>query len=103
MNRQIPIFKTNGNYLGFVNNDFLFSRDGVYLGWLEGNFVWDKSGNFRGSLMDLSAHHYILSNKFAVPPIPKTPIIAPITPPLPPPPSNIAAAPAPFGLLDAFN
>lgn len=96
------IFRSNGNYLGFLSNGYLFSRDGEYLGWVEGTFAWDSTGQFRGVVTEINNKKYILKNIFLIPPIPKIPKIPPI-PPVPPTP-QINAMPIilPMGFKDAF-
>jgi hypothetical protein len=94
------IFKTTGVYLGFIKDGNLFSRDGEYLGWVEGTHVWDKAGRFRGQLWN--GNKYIISNRFAVAPVPRPPKPVPPSTPLPAPPANIAAVPLPTGWLDSF-
>ncbi|MEK7613802.1 MAG: 4-fold beta flower protein [Patescibacteria group bacterium] len=95
-----PIFRSNGIYIGFISSDgILFSRDGEYLGWVEDDFVWDSKGKFRGQLWN---NRYIILNKFAVSPIPRTPRLAPLNPIIPPPPVNIPAVALPTGWSDAF-
>ncbi len=98
----IYIFKSNGNYIGFVSDNNIFSRDGVYLGWIENKLVWDAKGNFRGQLFNINNHNYILKSSFSIPPIPRIPKISPI-PPVPPiPPINILPITLSIGYEDAF-
>lgn len=94
------IFRSTGQYLGFIVNGYLFSRDGEYLGWVEGNFVWDKSGQYRGSFTNDGK--YIVRNIYTVLPVPRAPRPYPITPSLPAPQANIAPIVLPIGLVDAF-
>ena len=100
---QIFIFRTNGFYLGFLQAGNLFSRDGVYLGWLEGVFIWDASGQYRGQLVQIGGYYYILKNMYAVPPIPRVPRFATISPTLPPPPINGVPISPPIGYKDGFE
>lgn len=72
------IFRSSGQYLGFIYNDNLFSRDGIYLGWLEGDNVWDSNGSYRGKLVPISGHYYILKNEFVISPIPRIPKLSPL-------------------------
>jgi|GEM_PF-2286163 len=95
------IFLSDGRHLGFIEGNFLYSRDGVYMGWLEGEIAWDKDGNFRGVLTSLQGNLYILNDKFAISPSPRTPkvngnVVAPN------PPANIRAIMLPTGLVDGF-
>lgn len=97
------IFKSNGQYLGFVDDaGNLFNRDGVYLGWNEGQYVWDKNGKFAGSLLVVDGNKFIIKNVFTVPPVPRIPKTTPATPPLPTPKANIPAIQLPVGFIDAF-
>lgn len=97
------IHTTQGNYLGFISGNNLFSRDGEYLGWLEGDIVWDKKGNYRGKVHTLNGNNYILRSTFSINPIPRIPRIPPI-PTIPPiPPLNILPIIVPLGYEDAFN
>lgn len=96
------IFKTNGNYLGFIYNNNIFSRDSVYLGWIENNLVWDTQGNFRGQVSKIANNHYILKNSFSINPIPRIPRIQPIPPVPPVPPINIMPIILPIGFVDSF-
>jgi len=96
------IFKSNGYYLGFIQNSFLFSRDGIYLGWIEGQYVWDAGGKFRGMIVNMTGHNYILLNQFVIPPLSKSPKAAPGVPSLPLPEANIPPVNLPIGWVDAF-
>ncbi len=96
------IFKSSGIYLGFISNGFIFSRDGIYLGWLDGEFAWDTDGKFRGIIMKQNGNRYIVMNKFAVPPVPRSPRPEPAKPVLPNPPANIPPIPLSVGYKDAF-
>jgi hypothetical protein len=94
------VFKSNGAYLGFIENGNLFSRDGVFLGWIEGIHAWDSTGRYRGQRWN--QNKYIIVNTFALPPVPRPPKQTPTPPPLPDPPANIAAIVLPTGWKDAF-
>lgn len=94
------IFKSTGHYIGFINNNSLFSRDGEYLGWVEGNFVWDCNGIFRGILS--KDGRYILKNVYTISPISKPARPNPVHPVLPVPVANIAPITLPIGFVDAF-
>ena len=67
------IFKSSGQYFGFMDNGNIFSWDGQYLGWREGGYIWDVSGQFRGEVKKIDGHCYILKNMYALPPLPKEP------------------------------
>lgn len=101
---QLPnhIYKTSGIYLGFLNNDLLFSRDGDYLGWTEGQFVWDSTGKFRGMIAEIKGNKYILKDRFSMPPLTKPPkaVNTAVNPPTAP--ANIAPITLPVNLVDAF-
>ena len=94
------IFRSNGQYLGFVDNGYLFSRDGVYLGWVEERFVWGTNGQFKGFIPDDGK--YILRNIYTVPPVPKPARPIPSVPALPTPQANIAPIVLQVGFVDAF-
>lgn len=96
------IFRSKGQYIGFIENGYLFSRDGLYLGWVEQNFVWDSSGHFRGQLHKKNGNTYIVFNRFGVPPVPRIPRKAPSLPNLPDPPANIPSIVFPIEWQDAF-
>lgn len=98
------IFKSTGQYLGFIINNHLFSRDGAYLGWIDNGLAWGADGQFRGVLLPITSSDraYILRNKFTVSPLPKTARSAPATPAIPAPVANIAPIPLPLGYEDAF-
>jgi len=103
MDNTIFIYKTNGFYLGFIRNGFLFSRDGIYMSWVEGNFVWDSKGKFRGVVTEIGGNKYIILNRLTIPPasrIPKPPP-APEMPPAPR--SNIVPINLSPELVDGFN
>jgi|TARA_Y100000310_G_scaffold30045_1_gene28577 hypothetical protein len=96
------IFRSNGNYLGFISNGNLFSRDGEYLGWIENDIVWDSRGNFRGKVTEINNKKYILRNTFVIPPIPKAPKAPPVPPVPPVPPANLTPINPPIGSKDSF-
>lgn len=96
------IFKSSGQYLGFISNNNLFSRDGLYLGWVENNNVWGSDGQYRGQLVTINGKTYILKNIYIIPPIPKPPRAIPSIPTLPPPQANISPIILDIGLKDAF-
>ena len=97
------LFKSNGQYLGFITDQgYIFSHNGVYLGWLESNYAWDTDGNFRGQLMEIDGHKYILKNIYTIPPIPKPQKPTPQPPVIPNPQPIIKAVELQIGLKDAF-
>lgn len=97
----IFVFRSNGIYVAFIMNNFLYSRDGAYLGWVEGNYVWDSSGQFRGVLTELNGNKYILRDKFMLLPVPRVPKATPTSVALPAPVANIAPISLPVHLIDA--
>ena len=96
------IFRSNGNYLGFISNGYLFSRDGEYLGWVEDKFVWYSNGQFSGEVTEINNKKYILRNIFLIPPISKVPRVQPVSPILPLPPANAIPINLLIGFKDAF-
>lgn len=96
------IFKSNGNYIGFISSNNIFSRDGVYLGWVENELVWDFRGNFKGQVFNFNNNSYILKNSFSISPIPRIPRVTPVSPPPPTPPANILPISIPIGYEDSF-
>ena len=98
------IYLLSGFYFGFVNNGFLYSRDGICLGWIdESDFVWDLGGRFKGQIHKHGEHHYIIRQRFGLPPIsrsPQSPIpsIAPLAPPV-----NINPVDLGIEIIDAFS
>ena len=102
MGKVLLIYKSNGVYLGFISDGYIYSRDGDYLGWLDGNISWDISGKFRGILNVINGSNYILMDKFAILPLPrmpKTPLMKPV---IPNPPPNITPIQLPVGFIDGF-
>jgi hypothetical protein len=77
------VFKSTGQYIGFVYNNNLFTRDGIFSGWIDMNtsVVWNQFGHYKGKMTKIGDAFYILKNLFEIPPIPQSP-----KPPLTPPP-----------------
>lgn len=97
------IYRSNGNYLGFISDKYIFSWDGNYLGWIDNqNFVWRKNGNFAGKLQEISGVNYILRNTLQIIPISKSPRTLPLTPAPPTPKVKIAPVQTPIGWEDSF-
>ena len=97
------IFKSSGNYLGFITNNFIFSRDGVYLGWVDENkYVWDTSGRYKGGLSTIGEYEYIVRHQYTMSPVPRAPKITPPTPAIPPPVPNIPPINLQIGFEDGF-
>jgi len=96
------ILRSNGNYIGFIDNNNIFSRDCLYLGWVEGNYVWDKNGNFRGILTEINGNQYVILNQLQIPPIPRIPRLQPLPPTPPMPAPNILPISLPVGYIDGL-
>ena len=101
---DIFIYKSTGQYFGFIRNTRIYSRDGLYLGFLSGNFIWDSKGQFRGTLTPAGNHYYIFKNIFSIPPYSQTPKDAPnlLLTELPLPQPNINPIPLSVGYTDGF-
>jgi hypothetical protein len=100
MSTEQFIYKSNGNYLGFIRDGLIFSRDGIYLGWIEAPYVWDASGRFRGILFE---NKYILNNKLTIPAISRPAKIVPNAATIPNSPPNVNPIQLPIGVEDSFN
>jgi hypothetical protein len=97
------IFKSSGQYSGFIDNGNIFSWNGQYLGWIESGYVWDVSGQFRGEAKEVSGHFYIFKNIYALPPLPKMPKLNPLPViSIPAPQSNIPPITLEIGWVDGF-
>lgn len=101
------LYRSNGNYLGFIQDDIIFNRDGIPLGWMEGNFAWDVMGKFRGNLIKTQLGRddtfYVWLNKFSLLPLQRSPrVIQPVAP-LRPTTDNIPPINPPVGWIDAFE
>ncbi len=104
MSNPMPyIFLLNGNYLGFISADNIFSRDGEYLGWIENEIVWDKNGIYCGKLNEINGHLYILKESYILSPMPRIPKIAPIPPIAPLPAANISPITPQIGITDGIS
>jgi len=99
---DIYIYKSNGTYLGFTQDDSIYSRDGIYLGWVENNYVWDNNGQFRGQILEMNKNKYIARNIYTISPIPKIPKAPSGLSSIPTPPSNIEPVNLPIGFQDGF-
>ena len=98
----IYIFTSRGQYLGFIDNNYFYSRDGESLAWVDGINIWDKDGDFRGKITELDGHKYILKNIYEVSPVPKPPKKIPPPISLVAPASNISPISLRIGFRDAF-
>lgn len=105
MEEYIFLFKSSGQYIGFLYNDFIYTRDGNFLGWLDSDIkvVWGKSGSYKGKLVNIDGHYYILRNLLEMPPIPQTPKRTPVPPPLPFQQENIPPITLPPFFIDGFG
>ena len=72
-----PIFKWNGEYFGFIHNEYLFRADGFYVGWIENGQVWASDGTYLG---EVAEENYVLRRTHMIPPLPKTPRVLPTKP-----------------------
>lgn len=75
-----PVFKWNGEYFGFIENENLFQADGAYLGWIENGHAWTGDGAYLGEVVE---ENYILRRTNIIPPlskIPKSPPLQPVRP-----------------------
>jgi hypothetical protein len=75
-----PIFRSTGEYFGFLQNGALFAADGTYLGWIDEGIVWHKDGTFCGQVVE---QNYILKKPRRLEPlarIPRTPPVSAIPP-----------------------
>lgn len=98
------IYRSTGQYLGFIRNGRLFSRDGAFLGSTSGNFVWDAKGQYRGTITVFNESNYIVKNMFAIPPYnqPKVEGGNLQLNELPNPHANINPIVLPVGYIDGF-
>ena len=72
-----PVFKWNGEYFGFIQNENLFHTDGAYLWWIENGHAWTSDGAYLGEVVE---EKYILRRTDVIPPLRKIPRIPPIRP-----------------------
>lgn len=72
-----PIFRWNGQPLGFLKDGYLYDPDGKYMGWvISDSDVWRKDGRFIGEIV---MDDYIMKNTLRKSPAP----VLPRFPPLP--------------------
>jgi hypothetical protein len=102
MGNEKYLFRSNGQYLGFISSDNIYSRDGIFLGWMEGNIAWDFQGKFRGILFPRNNFNYIIRDRLTIPPVSRTPKTAPNLSTLPQPQANISPTTLPVGFEDSF-
>ena len=98
---EVPIYRWNGKYFGFICRGYFFDAKGNYLGWVdEDNKVWRSNGEFLGEIVD---KNYILRRIDMISPLSKIPKIPPISPIPPiPKPNRIGRAAIP-GWEDALD
>jgi hypothetical protein len=97
------IFKSSGQYFGFIHGDYIFDRDGKYIGWRNGINVWAPNGQYKGQLKEFApGKFHFIYYIFGVPPVQLIPRNMPITPTLPDPPSNESPIQLPVGYIDAL-
>jgi len=78
---NVPIFKWDGAYFGFVEAARLYNAEAAYLGWIEQDgSVWTGEGAFLGTLVE---GNYVMRNLLNFEPVPRIPPPPPI-PPAPP-------------------
>jgi len=99
---SIYIFRSTGQYLGFIENNHFYSRDGESLAWIDGINVWDKEGDFRGKVTQIGNYKYILKNIYEISPVPKPPKMIPATTSVAVPQSNIPSISLSIGFKDSF-
>ena len=95
------IFKLSGEYAGFIKDNSFYSVEGNCLGLVEGEHVWDKDGNYRGKIVTISGHNYILKDSSLVSPSPRPPKSGQPTEQIQPQ-LNIGPTTLPFNLKDGF-
>jgi hypothetical protein len=92
-----PIFRWNGEYVGFIHNGTLFDSSSRYLGWIDEGHAWKADGRYLGQLTE---DNYILRNVMLLPPMPRMPPL----PPMPPmPPMNRMGRMPRVGWMDALD
>jgi hypothetical protein len=98
------LFRSNGQYLGFITGDNIFDRDGRFIGWKSVETVWGANGQYRGQLSRIGStqNFYVVKYIFAVAPIPQIPRVVDINKSLPVPPANILPVHLQAGFVDGF-
>lgn len=97
------IFKSSGQYIGFISQNNIFRWDGEHLGWIDNqNFIWDIGGNFRGQLIEKGGYHYAIKNSFEINPVAKPPRPKTTAPNIPTPSNPAPKYPISVGIEDAF-
>ncbi len=97
------IYKSSGQYIGFVNENNVFRWDGEHLGWIDNqSFIWDISGNFRGQLIQRDGYAYAIRSSFLINPVSKPPRSKAIPLSIPTPSAPAPVFPISVGIEDAF-
>src|SRR5688500_9130792 len=79
-----PLFKWNGQYIGFISDGYVFDADGAYMGWVEDDgSVYGVKGRYMGEVIE---QNYVMRNLFKTSRPPKKPISAVLKPQAPIPP-----------------
>jgi len=98
-----PLFRWNGDPVGFIENWQLFDNQGHYFGWIEtDNSVWAADGQHVGQLFD-GTHVFRTTTEPAR--MPRLPQVSPRrnTSPPDPLPTKIMPMPPMYGWIDAFD
>lgn len=78
---KTPLYKWNGQYVGFVYNDRLFDAASGYIGWLDDDGrCWNADGSFLGELVE---QNYVLRRSSMATPASKAVKARPATPATP--------------------
>lgn len=79
------LFRWTGEYVGFLQDGWMFDRNGRYLGWRDADGqVWLADGNYLGQLVE--GCHVLRNNRRSAP-VRKTPRVPPVPAPAPTPPT----------------
>jgi len=93
----------NGQYIGFIHRQNIFSWNGNYLGSIDNqDYVWDRTGGYAGKLLTVQGSNYILRNTLLIMPVSKSPKTPPLPPSLPSPQAQVAPIQMPIGWEDVF-
>jgi hypothetical protein len=98
---NIPVFRSNGNYFGFISNENLFNANGKYLGWVENNGqIRGVDGSFMGEIFN---DNYIFKRQNMIEPIRQVSKVRPISPVPPVSSINRIGLIMPIGWKDALD
>lgn len=96
-----PIYASNGEWVAFTHNSYLFDTQGEWIGWLEGQEVYTLDGFYVGRL---SADGRVLRERIGSHRPRRSP---PPPPPSVRPPAHVPLAPLfaelPYGVVDVFE